>query len=81
MMSYGYGYNMMGGGFRMMIIPIILIGIAIFLFSKKGQNDNVSDIGARDNSLDILNERFARGEINEEEYNHKKNVLLNYKSL
>jgi len=77
MMGYGYGYgnNMMGGWFGVMIIPIILIGVAIFFFYRKGQNNNVNDEGARDNSLDILNERFARGEINEDEYNQRKNIL------
>ena len=71
----GYGYNMMGGWLAMMIIPIILIGVAIFIYYKKGDNINVKNIKSRDNSLDILNERFARGEINEEEYNQKKNAI------
>ena len=75
MMGYGYGYNMMGGWFGMMIIPIILIAVIIFLFYKQGQNNSVKDIGTRDNALDILNERFARGEIDEEEYNNKKSIL------
>ena len=81
MMGYGYGNTMMGGGVRVMIIPIILIGVAIFLFYRKGQNYNANDLGARDKSLDILNERFARGEINEDEYNQRKNVLSKHKSL
>jgi uncharacterized membrane protein len=45
------------------------------------QNKNNKNIGTRDNSLDIINDRFARGEINEEEYNSKKNALLNNKTL
>ena len=87
MMGYGYnmmgngnGYNMMGGWFGMMIIPIILIGVVIYVVSRQRQNDNVREIGTRDNSLDILSERFARGEINEDEYTHKKNILLGHKS-
>ncbi|MFT5873771.1 MAG: putative membrane protein [Clostridium sp.] len=82
MMGYGYGYgnNMMGGVFGM-IIPIIIIAIVVFAIYKLLQNKNIKDIGTRDNSLDILNERFARGEINEEEYNSKKNALLNNKIL
>lgn len=65
----------------MMLIPIILIGAVIFLYYNKGQTTSVNITGARDNSLEILNERFARGEIDENEYNHKKNILLNHKSL
>jgi len=63
----------------MMIIPIIIIGIVVFIVHKPLQNNNIKDIGARDNSLDILNERFARGEINEDEYKHKKDLIKNNK--
>ncbi|MGV8980610.1 SHOCT domain-containing protein [Clostridium sp.] len=80
MMGYGYGNNMMGGIFGM-IIPIILIAIVVFTIYKLLQNRNIKNIGIRDSSLDILNERFARGEINEEEYNSKKNALFNNKTL
>jgi len=84
-MRYGYnmmgnGYNMIGGWFGMMIISIIIIGIVVFLISRQSSNNDIKDIRARDNSLDVLNERFARGEINEDEYNNKKNILIKYKS-
>lgn len=82
MMGYNmmrYGNSMIGGWFGMMIIPIIIIGIVVFVVYKPMQNNNIKDAGARDNSLDILKERFALGEINEDEYNHKKDLLLNYK--
>ncbi|MCA1073529.1 SHOCT domain-containing protein [Clostridium bowmanii] len=77
MMGFGYGngYNMMGGWFGMMIIPIILIGVVIYVINNQGQKNNGKDIGFKDNFMDILNERFARGEINEEEYNTKKNII------
>jgi len=74
-----YGNNIMGGWYGMMIIPIIIIGIVVFLVYKPLKNNNIKDIGASDNSLDILNERFARGDINDDEYNHKKELLLNNK--
>jgi putative membrane protein len=78
MMGYGYGNNFMGGWFGM-IIPLIIIVIVIFAIYKLLQNNNTKNIEPKNNSLDILNERFARGEINEEEYNTKKNILLNHK--
>jgi len=80
MMGYRYGYNMMGGWYGMMIIPIILIAVVIFVIYKQGLNNKFKDIGVKGNALDILNERFARGEINEEEYNNKKSILLKNKS-
>jgi len=80
MMGYGYRYgnNMMGGGFGV-IIPLIIIVIVAVIIYKLLQNRKIQDIGYSDNSLDILNERFARGEIDEDEYSRKKNLLLNHK--
>ncbi|WP_291637612.1 SHOCT domain-containing protein [Clostridium sp.] len=70
---------MMGGWFGMMIIPIILIGIIIYVGSRQEQN-NAKYIETTDDSLNILSERFARGEIKKEEYNSKKYILLKSKS-
>ena len=78
---YGYEYNMMGGWFGMMLIPIIIIGLVIYVVYSHSQNNNVTGIGSIGNSLNILNDRFARGEINKEEYNRKKDLILNHKRL
>lgn len=75
MMGYWFGYNMMGGWFGMMIMPIILILAFLYIINKHGESSNYKSSGSRDNALDILNERFARGEINEDEYISKKNIL------
>lgn len=56
----------------MMIIPIILIVAVIYVIYNQGGNNKFKDISTRDNSLNILNERFALREIDEEEYNNKK---------
>lgn len=72
----GYGYNMMGSWLGMMIIPLIFIVILVVVVFKLGQSNNAKDI--KDNSLNILNERFARGEINEDEYKRKKDLLKKY---
>ena len=77
MMSYGD--SMMGGLFGMIIIPIIIIGIVVFLISSQFSSNNIKDIRAGDNSLDVLKERFARGEINEDEYYNKKNMQFKKK--
>ncbi|WHH60147.1 SHOCT domain-containing protein [Petroclostridium sp. X23] len=71
----GWGYGMMGGWFGM-LIPLILIGVIVYAVIKLSGNSNVRNEREYDNSLAILNERFARGEINEEEYNRKKAILL-----
>jgi putative membrane protein len=77
--GYGSMANMMNSiskedmtGFQgSMIIPIILIGVVICVIYNQGLKNNGKDIGFKGNSIDILNERFARGEISEEEYNTK----------
>jgi putative membrane protein len=86
MMQYGYdGYGMMGVGLWMMcifwsIFWIILIGIAVYIFNKRFKNSNARNLDESDKSFEILNERLARGEIEEEEYTKIKNVLINSKN-
>ncbi|HYE09612.1 MAG TPA: SHOCT domain-containing protein [Patescibacteria group bacterium] len=76
MMGWGY-FPMIGGWFGMMLIPLILIGLAIYVVIKLTSNhNNVRNERPYDNSLEILNTRFAKGEIDEEEYNRKKELLL-----
>ncbi len=62
----------------MMIIPMILITGAIYLIYKQDESNNLQVCRVKDNSLDILNERLARGEITEEDYYRIKSTL-NYR--
>lgn len=75
MMGYGVGY----GGMFMMLVPIVLVVIIVYAINKLigCSNNNGHFNNIRGNSaLDILDERFARGEITEEEYNQKRNMIL-----
>lgn len=73
----GWGYGMMGGFFGMMFIPLIMIGIIIYaVFRVSGNNHHTGSERRYNNSLEILNERFAKSEINEEEYSRKKEMHL-----
>jgi putative membrane protein len=80
----GYGPGMMNwgyGGWFMGIINIIfwiavIIGIIYlikFISSSSKQSTQESKRG--DSALDILRERYAKGEINREEFEEKKKVL------
>ena len=79
MMRYGgYGYGMMGfgWGFIMMIGILILIILAVVALIRFVQRSSPnSSINSGSKALEILNERYARGEISDEEYKTKKAVL------
>ena len=71
----GLGY-MGGGGFLMMIGMIILIAIiAAFIIMLVRRNRADSITGTNSEAISLLNERFARGEITEEEYSRMKKIL------
>lgn len=74
-MHHGFGMMGIAGGMIMfMILLVILVVVAIVWFSKNGsQKNNESQVRpTTDRSLEILNERYALGEIADEEYNKKK---------
>lgn len=70
----GRGFGMFGGGG---IVGIILIAIvAYFLFKYFNENQtNTNTFSKKNNAIDLLNERYAKGEIDEDEYNRRKKVL------
>ncbi|HEY5562353.1 MAG TPA: SHOCT domain-containing protein [Clostridiaceae bacterium] len=71
--GYGGGamYIMMGFGF------IIFIGLIFLAFKLMKVNTHFTL--SNNPALNILNERYAKGEINEEEY-AKKKILLSKKN-
>jgi putative membrane protein len=73
------GYHMMGGGMGiiMIIFWIVLIGALILLVSGvinsiRGTQQNEDDLR---NPLEILKQRYARGEIDKAEYEDKRRSL------
>lgn len=71
----GWGYGMMGGWFGM-FIQFVLIVIIVYAVVRLSGHKHTGYGKSYDNSLDILNERFARGEISEEEYERKKAIIM-----
>ena len=70
MMNYD-GYEMMGGwGIFMMIILVILIVIIVYAVMKlvQGGSNAGTTSNGRDEALEILNQRYAKGELSDEEY-------------
>ncbi len=58
----------------MMFLPILLIGVFLYFAWDGGIGQRRQESG-RDRSLDTLNERYARGEIDEETYDRMRDKL------
>lgn len=69
-----WGYNMMGGAFggiAMLFFWILFILFIVWIVKEVSGKDSNSSSRA----LDILKERYAKGEINKEEFEAKKKDL------
>ena len=83
--GYGYGGHhphMWGGGWGGMIFgPLVgilfiaAVAVAIVLVVRALRGGGAARGGAARSALDILDERFARGEIDDKEYAERKRVL------
>jgi len=78
-MMYGFydGYsgwgagNMMGwfgGGIMMIVFWVLFIALIVWVVREFGGKNSKSN----SNALDILKERYAKGEMNKEEFESKK---------
>ncbi|MFO8234948.1 MAG: SHOCT domain-containing protein [Bacteroidales bacterium] len=67
----GMGFGM---GWWWIIGLIFILAIIWLLIRSTNQNNSQSSIESK-SALDILNERYARGEIDQEEYELKKRDL------
>ncbi|RAZ79316.1 SHOCT domain-containing protein [Planococcus halotolerans] len=76
--------SMMGGGmilsmvFWIIAVSLIIYGIVLFTMKQATKKD-ISSAGEKreDSSLEILSERFVRGEIDEQEFEERKAFLQN----
>lgn len=78
MMDYGMGYGMGLGWLGMMLfwlVPVVLIAVGLKYFFGGGSRPTPGTPDVRQKALDVLEERYARGEINREEYLQKRDDL------
>jgi putative membrane protein len=74
------GWYFFGGGFMGLIWLLIIAGVILFVvFAVKGSNQGPAGRSGFDKDLEdplaILKRRYARGEIDEEEYRRRKHEL------
>ena len=83
MMGYGYGgygNGMMGGiagifMFLVMLFFLVLVVFGLIALMKYTRGHHMNDTTQEDNAMKILNERYAMGEVSDEEYNKRKTEL------
>lgn len=65
------GWGMMWGGGWMLLFWAVVIALAVFVFRRYGRTSGAN----RPDALDILRERYARGEIDDAEFEARRRVL------
>ena len=73
-MMHGFGFGI-GGLLLMVLFWIVLIAGAVWLIKmifSGTSNRPGEDSGKNENAIDILNKRYARGELEREDYERMK---------
>jgi putative membrane protein len=76
-MMHGFGFGI-GGFLGMVLIWILLIAGAVWLIKQifsGAANQQGSNPGREEKAIDILNKRYARGELDRKEYEKMKGDL------
>ena len=75
MMGNGFGFGFGVPGFGMILVWVLIIGLVVVLVRAVagGASGSSPDGGKR--ARQILDERFARGEIDQREYEEKRRLL------
>jgi len=74
MMSW---YGMLFGPIVMIIwlVIVIVVAVAVIRWLQGGTAGPLSPLSGRKRALEILEERFAKGEIDKDEFQEKKRLL------
>lgn len=74
MMSW---YGMLFGPIVMIIwlVIVIVVAVAVIRWLQSGTAGPLSSLSGRKRALEILEERFAKGEIDKDEFQEKKRLL------
>lgn len=71
-----YGMSLLGGGLMMFLFWGAIIWLIVLLVKDESScKHDQSSTSTKSSALDILNERYAKGEINKQEFEEKKKDL------
>lgn len=70
----GDGGHFFGGGFMWLFWISIIVGI-FFIFQAMAKGSSENALPDKESPLEILKKRYARGEIEEEEYERRRKEL------
>ena len=70
---FGWGF---GGGIMMIVVWVAVVLFVVWLV-KELRNESGKDSARSKTALDILKERYAKGEIDRQEIEEKKKDLVN----
>ena len=74
--GWGWGGMIFGGGLLMAAFWIVVIALVVLLVRRVGGSAPPHHPDqARPTALDVLRERYARGEIDKEEYEERRKTL------
>lgn len=76
MMWWNGGWSgMILGPLLMIVVPVVLVAVVILALRRFWPQSTGSSSAPPQEPLDILKERFARGEIDKEEYEERRRIL------
>ncbi len=68
----GNGWWAYGAGLMLLFIALIVVGVVLLMRSPRERRE---EQGRGSRAVEILDERFARGEIDAEEYEERRRLL------
>ena len=72
-MDYGWGMGFGGGLFMILFWILVIIGVVLII---KLVMRRTKEGGGPETALDVLNKRYAKGEISKDEFEEKKKDIF-----
>jgi len=71
----GYTFGFPWGGLVMGIVVLAFIALAVFLAVRMGKSRKITFTDSTDRGIDVLIDRYTRGEIDADKFREMKDVI------